>query len=186
MPLLASASAGVTMQMEGDGVMNEKSTLILDATAGELARTLDKAALFQALRQSRSRTLALFARYESALGPGLRVPCTPELNPPLWELGHIGWFADWWITRNPQRDLGVVAAPFVARTPARQAQRALDADALYNSSEVPHDSRWHLPLPDAEATRTDLAESLRDTLALLEQAPETLRSTTSWAHTRSS
>ena len=31
------------------------------------------------------------------------------------------------------------------------------ADALYDSSAVPHASRWSLPLPDAEATLADLA-----------------------------
>lgn len=147
--------------------------MIVDANAGALARTLDKAALARALANSRQRTLALFAAYESALGPQLRVPCTPELNPPLWELGHIGWFADWWITRNPQCGRGVAADPAVRRTPARQSDRSVDADTLYNSSEVPHDSRWQLPLPGADATRADLAGSLQDTLNRLEQAPET-------------
>jgi ergothioneine biosynthesis protein EgtB len=35
---------------------------------------------------------------------------------------------------------------------------------------VPHDSRWALPLPDAERTRADLSEQLADTLALLGEA----------------
>ncbi len=161
------------MQMEDCLVMDVKSALIVDANAGERARTLDKAALSQALRNSRERTLLLFDACESALGPQLQVPCTPELNPPLWELGHIGWFADWWIARNPQRDQGVAADPLVARAPPRQARRGVDADALYNSSEVPHDSRWQLSLPGADATRADLAESLQDTMNRLEQAPET-------------
>jgi len=173
LPLLASARAGVTMQMEGFRGMDDRSAVIVDANAGALARTLDKAALAQALRHSRERTLALFAAYESALGPKLWVPCSPELNLPLWELGHIGWFADWWIARNPQRDLGVAADPTVGRAPARQSRRGLDADAIYNSSQVPHDSRWQLPLPDADTTRADLAQALDDTLALLKQAPAT-------------
>jgi len=161
------------MQMEDVLIMDVKSGLIVDANVGALARTLNRAALAQALQQSRQRTLSLFAVYEAALGPDLRVPCTPELNPPLWELGHIGWFADWWIARNPQRDLGVKADPAVPRAQARQARRGVHADALYNSSAVPHDSRWQLPLPDADATRADLSTSLDETLALLAQAPET-------------
>ena len=100
------------------------------------------------------------------------MPCTRELNLPLWELGHIGWFADWWLERNPQRDLGVNADPNAARSPARQDQRGVDADALYNSSLVAHDARWRLDLPDASAVRADLAASLSDTLALLASAPE--------------
>ena len=138
----------------------------------EQARCAGKTALAQALVGARERTLRLFATYQAALGPALRVPCTPELNPPLWELGHIGWFADWWIARNPQRGLGTRADPLAPRAPARQATRGLDADALYNSSTVPHDRRWQLDLPDADAVRADLAHSLADTLALLAQAPD--------------
>jgi gamma-glutamyl hercynylcysteine S-oxide synthase len=138
----------------------------------ETARCGCKAWLAQSLREARARSLALFERYEAALGPALRVPCTPELNLPLWELGHIGWFADWWLARYPQCHLGVNADPNAARSPARQALRGVDADALYNSSAVPHDARWRLDLPDADAVRADLAASLRDTLDLLGDAPE--------------
>jgi ergothioneine biosynthesis protein EgtB len=147
----------------------EWSAIVSEA---EAARCGGRTVLAQALQDARARSLALFDAYEAALGPDLRVPCTPELNPPLWELGHIGWFADWWLARNPQRDRGVAAAPAAARHPARQAARGIDADALYNSSEVPHDQRWQLPLPDADAVRADLAASLADTLALLNDAPE--------------
>lgn len=136
-------------------------------------RCLGKAELAQALQRSRQRTLALFAATEAALGPALTVPPLPELNPPLWELGHIGWFADWWIARNPQRHRGLQADPDAPRRPARQAARGVDPEALYHSSRVPHHHRWQLPLPDAPATRADLAASLADTLALLEQAAET-------------
>lgn len=135
-------------------------------------RCLGKTALGQALQESRQRTLALFAAFEAALGPGLAVPQQPELNPPLWELGHVGWFADWWIARNPHLDRGTRADPDVPRRPARQAARGLDPETLYHSSLVAHDRRWQLPLPDASSTRADLAAGLADTLALLEQAPE--------------
>ncbi|MCV0439366.1 MAG: SUMF1/EgtB/PvdO family nonheme iron enzyme [Hydrogenophaga sp.] len=129
--------------------------------------------LVRALVDARARSLRLFAAFEAALGPGLPVPCMPEINPPLWELGHVGWFADWWIARNPQRLRGARADPLAPRNPARQAARGLDADALYDSSAVAHDTRWHLDLPDTDAVRADLAASLRDTLALLHQTDET-------------
>lgn len=147
---------------------------MLETIVNEAAqRRLGKADLAQALRHSRQRTLALATACEAALGPTLAVPRLPELNPPLWELGHVGWFADWWIARNPQREHGLKADPDVPRRPARQSARGVEADALYDSSLVPHDTRWQLPLPDAAATRADLAASLADTLTLLEQAPET-------------
>jgi iron(II)-dependent oxidoreductase len=137
-----------------------------------MARRADRATLAIALVEARGRTLEQFTAFEYALGPGLRVPCTPELNLPLWELGHIGWFADWWIARNPQRGRGLQADPLVARSPARQAARGVDADALYDSSAIAHDQRWQLDLPDAETTRADLSASLDQTLALLIEAPD--------------
>ncbi len=119
------------------------------------------------LQASRADTLATFARLERAL-PELRVPLRPELNPPLWELGHIGWFQEYWIARNPALEAGARADPEVPR----RAPRRADADALYNSSRVAHDSRWRLALPDAEATRADLADQLGQTLALLRRADD--------------
>jgi gamma-glutamyl hercynylcysteine S-oxide synthase len=141
-------------------------------SAAEMARHADRATLARALVDARERTLKQFMAFERALGPGLRVPCTPELNLPLWELGHIGWFADWWIARNPQRQRGVSADPHARRSPARQAVRDIDADALYDSSAIAHDRRWHLDLPDAQATLADLTAGLEQTLTLLREAPE--------------
>jgi gamma-glutamyl hercynylcysteine S-oxide synthase len=130
---------------------------------GAALRRAGPAALAAALRESRQDTLATFAAYEAAL-PGLQVPLHPALNPPLWELGHIGWFQEFWIARNGQRGHGARADPDAPRpAPARP-----DADALYHSSLVPHDSRWSLPLPSAQATRDDLAAQLGQTLALLD------------------
>jgi hypothetical protein len=129
------------------------------------ARTGTREALARALTASRAETLATFEAYARAL-PDLAVPKRAEFNPPLWELGHIGWFQEHWIARNPERSLGERADPDVARCVPLRA----GADALYNSSQVPHDSRWHLPLPDATATRDDLAAQLDESLALLRQA----------------
>ena len=130
-------------------------------------RYLDREALARALPASRADTLTTFALFEQVL-PQLVVPQRAELTPPLWELGHIGWFQEWWLARNPQRLLGAAADPLVARTLGVRA----GADALYNSSAVPHDSRWALPLPDAAATRADLAAQLSRTLELLADAPQ--------------
>ena len=133
----------------------------------QAARSADPQALAQHLRASRARTLAFLDAYTAALGPGLAVPCSPQLNPPLWEAGHIAWFQEYWLARNPQRRLGVQADPLAARAPALLPQ----ADALYNSSVVAHDSRWHLPLPDVQATRAYLQATLAQTLALLAAEP---------------
>ena len=126
------------------------------------------AALAAALQASRADTLATFERYEAALAdPALGVPLRAELNPPRWELGHIGWFQERWLVRNPERHRGAAADPEAPRSPGVRAE----ADALYDSSAVAHDTRWSLPLPDAEATRRDLERQLATTLGLLHALP---------------
>jgi len=124
--------------------------------------------LAEALRSSRARTLEQLDAYVTALGESLVVPFSPQLNPPLWEIGHVGWFQDFWIARNRQRARGIACDP----CHERPAGRLPGADALYNSSVVAHPSRWHLPLPDIARTRAYLAEGLAETLELLAQLPE--------------
>jgi len=133
--------------------------------AGRAVRRADAAALAAALRASRQDTLSTFSNCEHAL-EGLAVPQRESLNPPLWELGHIGWFQEFWIARNPQRDAGVDADPAAPRPDGVRAR----SDALYDSSRVLHSTRWSLPLPVAQATRSDLASQLDTTLSLLHDA----------------
>jgi len=123
--------------------------------------------LAELLCASRARTLALADAYAAALGDGLVVPYNAQLNPPLWELGHIGWFQEFWLARNPQRALGHRAEPKGPRLASLLPQ----ADALYNSSLVAHASRWRLPLPDLAATKRYLSDTLASTLALLANSP---------------
>lgn len=126
------------------------------------ARRLSGAALASALRDSRAQTLRSADTYAAAL-PGLAVPARDDLNPPLWEIGHVAWFQEWWTVRNPERARGAAADPEVARPPSRLAV----ADALYDSSRVAHATRWSLALPDAARTRDYLAAVLEAALALL-------------------
>lgn len=126
------------------------------------------ATIAAALCASRADTLALFAVYEQAL-PDLAVPHDEALNPPLWELGHIGWFQEFWLARNPQRALGPLADPHAPRPPSIRP----GGDQLYDSGHVPHASRWRLALPDASATRADLATQLETTLGLLAEVDDT-------------
>ena len=122
------------------------------------------AAVRDALLAARERTLALAQDFRAALGATPHLPYAAELNPPLWELGHVAWFQEWWIARNPQRALGIRADPAVARPPALLPQ----ADAWYDSTRVPHRARWSLDLPDADATADYLARTLARTLDLLD------------------
>ncbi len=131
-------------------------------TPSRRARCGDASTLAQGLTSSRQDTLHTFAAFEAAL-PALRVPVAEELNPPLWELGHVGWFAAWWLARNPERARGWRADPTASRVPPARA----NADALYDSRHVAHATRWSLPLPDARTTRADIASQLAQTLDLL-------------------
>ena len=91
---------------------------------------------------------------ERLFGPKLAI-----VNPPLWEIGHVGWFQEHWCLR--WRD-GKELLPSILA----------NADALYNSSTVPHDTRWDLPLPDLRATRSYLSAVLEKTLDRLAREPE--------------
>lgn len=139
-------------------------------TNGAAARSVREGGaqtLATALTTTRARTLALLEAYEAALGPALTVPYSTQLNPPLWEVGHVGWFQDYWIARNRQRAPGIACDPDHARADGRLA----GADGLYNSSLVEHTRRWHLPLPELAATRAYLEAGLAETLELLACAP---------------
>ncbi|HEV8690203.1 MAG TPA: selenoneine synthase SenA [Ideonella sp.] len=129
------------------------------------ARHGDAAWLAAALKSSREDSLSTFAVVERSLA-SLSVPQRETLNPPLWELGHIGWFQEFWIGRNPLRFAGAAADPDAARPAGVRAR----SDALYDSSKVPHDTRWSLALPDAAGTREDLASQLAGTLDWLRDA----------------
>jgi gamma-glutamyl hercynylcysteine S-oxide synthase len=132
-------------------------------------RSAGRDLLSVALIDARNHTLRWIAAGEQALpGGGLQVPLRPELNPPLWELGHVGWFQERWIARNVLRGRGERCDP--ERVPLGSILP--DADRWYDSSHVPHDSRWQLDLPDLATTRQYLVETLETTLELLDGAPE--------------
>jgi len=127
-----------------------------------------KASVRQALLEIREQTLAWASAYADALSVReMHVPYGPELNPPLWELGHTAWFQEWWVGRNRERPLGPRCEPTHERAPSRLVQ----ADRWYDSSRVEHRSRWELPLPGLQATFGYLSDTLAQTLALLDALP---------------
>ena len=64
----------------------------------DAARRLAGAALAEALRDARATTLARTLDRSDA---DWRVPQQPGINPIAWELGHLAWFAEFWILRGP-------------------------------------------------------------------------------------
>lgn len=121
-----------------------------------------------ALMDVRNRVLQLLAVFESAREAGLRIPCGEDLELPLWIAGHVGWFAEYWIGRNPQRALGSHCPADAARLASIEPA----ADECFNPLLVPHDARWEIELPPAESVRAFLLESLESTLELLEKTPD--------------
>ena len=97
---------------------------------------LQPEALIRLLEDARARTLALVMDLE---GSQLFGPRLPIVNPPLWEVGHVGWFQERWCLR---RHADAALAPSILS----------GADALYDSSSVAHAVRWDLPLPTLDAT----------------------------------
>ena len=121
----------------------------------------DAAALSRMLRQARDRTLA-YAR--DLAGDQLLGPKFAIVNPPLWEIGHVGWFQEHWCLRHRP---GAEPGPSLTE----------NADALYDSAVVAHDTRWDLPLPGFDATMKYLGRILETVLARLDRegATEHLR-----------
>ena len=132
-------------------------------------RSAGKDLLSLALMDARNHTLRWINACERALkDPPMGVPQQPELNPPLWELGHIGWFQEHWIGRNVQRQRGSACDP----TAPKLASILPHADRWYDSSNVAHATRWQLDLPSLDDTKQYLVHTLETTLELLETTPE--------------
>jgi gamma-glutamyl hercynylcysteine S-oxide synthase len=123
-----------------------------------------------ALMDARNHTLHLLSHFEHAIAAGrLAVPQRAELELPQWLAGHVGWFAEYWIGRNPQRALGAACPADTVRLASVEPM----ADRLFNPELVPHAARWTLDLPDFEGVRAYLLATLEITLDLLEKSYET-------------
>ncbi|MFL5439654.1 MAG: selenoneine synthase SenA [Myxococcales bacterium] len=106
-----------------------------------------------ALRDARAHTLSLVSDLTGArlLGPRLDI-----VNPPLWEVGHVGWFQEFWTLRTAR-----------GRPPLIQG-----SDALYDSAKVAHDTRWDLPLLGRAQVFEYLDAVLERSIAALRSPPD--------------
>lgn len=133
------------------------------------ARRAGRERLSLALIDTRNQTLHLMSQYEEALADfDFEVPYMAELNPPLWEFGHIGWFQERWIGRNLQRHQG----PHCDAQAPRLASIKPSADAWWDEAQAPHASRWELALPGVDNLKSYLLATLESTLDLLEKTPD--------------
>ncbi len=122
-----------------------------------------------ALMDARNHSLHLLSHYEQAAAEGrLNVPSRPELELPQWLAGHIGWLAEYWIGRNPQRSRGAACPPDAVRLASIEPM----ADQWFNPALATHAVRWQLQLPDFQAVRAYLLDTLESTLELLDKTAE--------------
>ena len=105
------------------------------------------------LIDARARTLDLVRDLDDAqwLGPRL-----PIVNPLLWEVGHVGWFQEFWVLRHAR-----ARAPLLA-----------GGDLLYDSARVAHDTRWDLDVLGRADVLAYLDEVLRRSLEAIGTAPD--------------
>ena len=97
--------------------------------------------LIEDLLEARTRELSLFTDLsdEQLLGPQEH-----GIEPPIWELGHVGWFQEYWILRNLEN-----AIPMLD-----------NGDAVYDSFNVSYKLRWDHSFP----TRVETLEYLQTVL----------------------
>jgi len=103
---------------------------------------MDRSTLQAWVADARARTLDLHADLSDEQ---FRVPILKIINPPLWEIGHVTHFQEFWVLRH------------AAGKPPLMA----DSDSLYDSAKIAHDTRWELPLP-SRAKTLDYLRRVRD------------------------
>jgi iron(II)-dependent oxidoreductase len=113
-------------------------------------RTATRNELAAALQQAREYTLSVLDCYAAA-GREARGTILPALNPPLWELGHIAWFAEWYVLRE---------ADSSAPQAAHRTSMLTKGDDWFDPNTIPHNSRWSLDLPSKGALKTYCHEVL--------------------------
>jgi gamma-glutamyl hercynylcysteine S-oxide synthase len=100
------------------------------------------------LTEARARTMLLL----SPLTDGeLRAQHDPLMSPILWDLGHIAYFEELWLTRNLQGPIEFVEMP-----------------GLFNPFEHPRSERGSLPLPQLAHCREIMDEIRERVLARLQ------------------
>src|SRR5439155_11325485 len=105
--------------------------------------------LLDALLDARRVELALLDDLSDAQMLG---PRGHFLEPPIWEMGHVGWFQEYWLLRRLDG-----ADPLLP-----------GADELYDSSNVSYTQRWDHRFPSRAATLAYITEVLRRSVARLE------------------
>ncbi len=116
------------------------TTQISSATVSPLP-SMDARRLIATVGEFRDRLLSLVADLDDRqlIGPRMAI-----VNPPLWEIGHVAWTQEFWVLRHVYGEKPILK----------------DGDRLYNSTDVAHDTRWELLLPNRDDTLRYMNEVL--------------------------
>ncbi len=97
--------------------------------------------LIDDLNDTRQRTLELVdgLDQQQIIGPRLDI-----VNPLLWEIGHVAYFYELWTLRHLDNADSLLA----------------NADELYDSINIAHDTRWDLPLLSLKETKQYMQQVL--------------------------
>jgi gamma-glutamyl hercynylcysteine S-oxide synthase len=106
-------------------------------------------ALLDALVDARRVELALLEDLTDAQMLGTRAHF---VEPPIWEMGHVGWFQEYWLLRRLD-----------GADPLHPG-----ADDMYDSFNVSYTRRWDHCFPSRAATLAYITEVLRRSVARLE------------------
>ena len=152
--------------MQGTEVLNVGSARM---------RMADKELLSLALIDARNQTLRWAAGCEAALGGTALTlrgagsnAARNGINPPLWMIGHIGWFQEYWIARNVQRQCGERGNP----PRSKLASILPEADRCFDPQAVPPARRWTIDVPALQTLKQYLFDTLETTLELLATTPD--------------
>src|SRR3989440_12671286 len=74
------------------------------------------------------------------------------VEPPIWEMGHVGWFQELWVLRHPD------GAPSLLP----------GSDRIYDSFNVSYTRRWDHEYPSRKATLDYISEVLQRSVGRLE------------------
>jgi iron(II)-dependent oxidoreductase len=118
------------------------------------AASTSRDALVSALLDSRAVELSLFENLTDAQLLGQR---SHFLEPPIWELGHVGWFQELWLLRHLDGRSTLLRG----------------SDGIYDSFNVPYTQRWEHDFPSRSETRDYIAKVLRRSIGRLESRAPT-------------
>ena len=114
-----------------------------------------KQELTRQLQDARQRTLDLVSdlSYEQMMGP----KNLSTINPLPWEIGHTAYFHELWCLRHRHQ-----LSSFLE-----------NADDLFDSISIAHDTRWDLPVPPVADVKAYMNRVLQQELELLQQENDT-------------